>query len=134
MKNPASALTLALGLAGLAFAQSLPTATAVLGSDGIQRVEVVGGSYFFRPDHVVAKVNVPLELSLRKDSSLVPHDFILKDPEGRVVVSVSLSKEPRTARFTPTRPGKYEFYCGKKLPFLKSHRDKGMRGVLEVVE
>lgn len=36
--------------------------------------------------------------------------------------------------FTTTKPGKYPFYCDKKLLFMDSHREKGMEGILEVVE
>jgi plastocyanin len=45
-----------------------------------------------------------------------------------------LGKEPAIIKFTPTEPGKYEFYCGKKLLFFKSHKEKGMVGTLEVTE
>jgi hypothetical protein len=31
---------------------------AVLDKDGIQRVEIVGGGYFFSPNRVIVKVNV----------------------------------------------------------------------------
>jgi hypothetical protein len=30
--------------------------------------------------------------------------------------------------------GEYPFYCSKKLLFFKSHREKGMEGMLEVVQ
>jgi hypothetical protein len=30
--------------------------------------------------------------------------------------------------------GRYPFYCDKKLFFMAGHREKGMEGVLEVVE
>ena len=30
--------------------------------------------------------------------------------------------------------GSYSFYCNKKLPFMKSHRDRGMWGRLVVNE
>lgn len=33
---------------------------AKIASDGVQRVEIVGGSYFFKPDHIVVKVDVPV--------------------------------------------------------------------------
>ena len=32
---------------------------AMVGADGKQRVEILGGSYFFKPDHIIVKVNVP---------------------------------------------------------------------------
>ena len=33
-----------------------------------------------------------------------------------------------TVQFTPQKPGRYSFYCDKKLLFLPSHREKGMEG------
>ena len=46
----------------------------------------------------------------------------------------SLGDQPKTIKFTPTKVGKYSFWCTHKIPFSKSHRDRGMNGVLEVVE
>jgi plastocyanin len=37
-------------------------------------------------------------------------------------------------KFTPKKAGSYPFYCSKKLLFFESHKDKGMKGTLEVVE
>lgn len=105
-------------------------ATAV---DGVQRVTVVGGSYFFSPSHLVVRANVPVELTLLKEGGVVPHEFILSAPEAGIAVAESLSSDPKVVRFTPTRPGTYPFFCGKKLPFFPSHREKGMAGVLEVL-
>jgi plastocyanin len=104
-----------------------------LGADGVQRVEVVGGSYYFEPSRIVVKANVPVELTLRKESGLLPHNFILNAPEAGIAITEGLSTEPRAVRFTPTRPGTYPFYCGKKPPLFPSHRDQGMEGVLEVL-
>lgn len=103
-------------------------------SDGIQRVTVVGGSYFFDPDHIIVKVNVPVELTVRKESGIVPHDIVIKAPEAGIDFSESLSTDPKIIRFTPTKIGTYPMYCDKQLLFFESHREKGMEGVLEVVE
>jgi plastocyanin domain-containing protein len=102
--------------------------------DGVQRVDILGGGYFFTPNRIFVKVNVPVELRVRKESSYVPHDFVMKAPEAGIDFSVSLSEEPTVVKFTPTKTGTYPFYCGKKLLFFESHREKGMEGVLEVVE
>jgi len=51
-----------------------------------------------------------------------------------IEVEESLSSEPKTVRFTPTKTGVYPMYCSKKLLFFASHREKGMEGELEVVE
>ena len=107
---------------------------ATIGADGVQRVEMVGGSYFFDPNYVIVKVNVPVEMKIRKESGMVPHNFVLKAPEAGMDVTVDLGKEPQTTRFTPTKVGEYPFYCDKKLLFFESHREKGMKGILKVEE
>jgi len=107
---------------------------ASMGADGVQRVEVVGGSYFFDPNYIIVKVNVPVEMKIKKESGMVPHNFILKAPEAGMDVTVDLGKESQTIRFTPTKVGEYPFYCDKKLLFFESHREKGMKGVLKVEE
>lgn len=107
---------------------------ASIGTDGVQRVEMVGGSYFFDPNYVIVKVNVPVEIKVKKESGMVPHDFVLKAPEAGIDVRVDLGKEPQTIRFTPTKVGEYPFYCAKKLLFFESHRQKGMKGILKVQE
>ncbi len=107
---------------------------ASMGADGVQRVEIVGGSYFFKPNDVIVKVNVPVEIRIRMESGIIPHDFVLKAPEAGMDIKVELRKEPQTIRFTPTKVGEYPFYCDKKLLFFESHRDKGMKGILEVRE
>lgn len=106
---------------------------AVIGNDGKQRVEIVGGSYFFKPRHIIVKANVPTELSVKRESGLVPHTFVMKIPEAGVAIDETLDTDAKTFAFTPVAVGKYTFYCRNKLLFFKSHQEKGMEGVLEVV-
>lgn len=128
-------LVAACGIFGLAAArEAKKTVTATIDADGVQRVEILGGGYFFDPDRVIVKVNVPVELKVRKESGFVPHNFVIKAPEAGIEVEESLSTEPKTIRFTPTKTGIYPMYCSKKLLFFESHREKGMEGELEVVE
>ena len=120
--------------ASAAFAQAdRERLVANVDADGVQRVRVVAGSYFFKPNHIVMKVNVPVELSASRESGITPHNLILKAPEAGLAVEVDLGTEARKIQFKPTAVGSYPFYCGKKLPFIASHREKGMEGVLEVV-
>lgn len=130
------ALAVLLLLPGLTFAAAPAkrAVTATVDSDGVQRVEMVGGSYFFDPYQVTVKVNIPVELKVRKESGVVPHDIVAKSPEAGIEFAVALLTEPRTIIFTPTKTGSYPFYCSKKLLFLESHHDKGMEGMLEVVQ
>ena len=109
------------------------TFRAVTDKDGVQRVDMIGGSYYFDPDHIVLTVHVPVELKIRKQSGLVPHDIVMKSPEAGMDFRVSLDTEPKVIRFVPSRIGRYPFYCDKKLLFFESHREKGMKGVIEVV-
>jgi len=107
---------------------------AAVDSDGVQRVSVLGGGYFFTPNHVILKAGVPVELSVKKEPGMVPHSFVIKAPEAGMEIEETLATDAKTIKFTPGTPGRYVFYCKEKLLFFASHREKGMEGVLEVVE
>jgi len=102
--------------------------------DGVQRVEILGSDYYFKPTHIVVKVNLPVELKVRKDGYIIPHNIVIEAPEAGIKVNETLSRDPKAITFTPTRVGKYLMYCDKKPPLMASHREKGMEGLLEVVE
>ena len=40
---------------------------ASIDKDGVQRVEIIGGGYYYNPDYIIVKVNVPVELKEKKD-------------------------------------------------------------------
>ncbi len=107
---------------------------ASIADDGVQRVEIVGGSYFFNPKRIIVKVNIPVELKVRKEPGMVPHSIVVAAPEAGIAFDTALESEAKVIRFTPTKVGSYPFYCNKKLLFFESHREKGMEGVLEVVK
>lgn len=110
------------------------TVQATIDADGVQRVAILGGGYFFDPYKVVVKVNVPVELAVRKESGMVPHNIAVKAPEAGIDFDIDMATESKIVRFTPTRAGTYAIYCDKKLLFFANHREKGMEGVLQVVE
>jgi len=107
---------------------------AAIDKDGIQRVSILAGSFYFDPDYVVVKVNVPVEVTIRKEAEITPHAFVIDAPEAGLHVKESLSADPKVVKFTATKVGKYPFYCDKKFAFLKSHKERGMEGTLEVTE
>lgn len=107
---------------------------AVLGYEWVQRIDILAGSYFFKPDHIVVRVNIPVELSVSREWGIVPHTIEIHEPGLGLDIKESLSTEPKVIRFTPRKTGSYDFYCGNKLLFFESHREKGMKGVIEVVE
>ena len=101
--------------------------------DGVQRVTVLAGSYFFKPGHIVVKADVPVEILASREAGLAPHDLVIQAPDGGTLVQQDLATEPRKIAFTPRKPGKYPLYCSKKPPLMASHRERGMEGILEVV-
>src|SRR4030067_3393330 len=128
-----------LVLAGIAFAQDAGEKkkpyTATVDPDGVQRITISGGSYFFEPDHIIVKVNVPVELTIKKESGIVPHNIIIINAsDAGMDINESLSDKPKIIQLIPKKVGKYPFYCDKRLLFFKSHKEKGMEGVIEVVE
>ncbi|WP_423364759.1 quinol oxidase [Burkholderia sp. LMG 21824] len=101
-------------------------------ADGVQRVAIVGGSYFFRPNHVIVHAHVPVELTVSAEPGLVPHSFEIDAPQAGIAVYIELGTTPKTFRFTPARPGRFAYYCTHRLLFFRSHRERGMEGVLDV--
>jgi plastocyanin len=122
-----------LALVMLAFVPALAQEPVKPDADGVQRIRIVAGSYFFKPNHILVKVNVPVELTASRESGITPHDLVIRADEAGLAVKEDLGTEPKKITFTATKPGKYAIYCSKKLPFVAGHREKGMEGVLEVV-
>jgi plastocyanin len=135
MKYKKYLFVIAAALIALCITASAQESVTVVpvGPDGVQKVDILGGSYFFKPNHIVVKVNIPVELKVSKESGLTPHDIAAQSPEAGIEFKEELSTTPKTIKFTPTKVGQYPFYCDKKAPFSKSHREKGMKGVIEVV-
>ena len=105
---------------------------AKIDPDGVQRVEVLSGSYFFTPNYIIVKVNVPVEMKITMESGVIPHDIVLKAPDAGMDLKLELGSTPQVMHFTPSKTGEFTFYCDKKLLFFESHKDKGMSGTLEV--
>lgn len=100
-------------------------------ADDVQRIEIVGGSYFFQPDHVEARAGRGLEISVKMAPGVIPHRFVLETINGKPLADVPLGKKAKTLRFD-LPAGKYLFHCPNRLLLFKSHRERGMAGVLEV--
>ncbi len=107
---------------------------AEINQDGVQVIKITAGNYFFKPKHIVVKLNIPVELQINKESGLVPHDITMDESTAGMKFSETLNTEVNTILFTPTRAGRFSFYCDGQLLFFQSHRDKGMEGTILVVE
>jgi plastocyanin len=129
-------MSLAAGLlmpAFILFADSSLAVDVPFDLDGIQRAVVEADSYAFIPNHLIVKAGKPVELTFKSVTWVVPHNVIIDDPQSGLNIREEVpAGESLTITFTPMVPGSFAIYCDKKLPFLKSHREKGQEGVLEV--
>lgn len=113
--------------------QSGPLLVVPVAADGVQRATVLLDSYSYRPSHLIVEAGKPVELTLTSVTTIVPHNFIIKDQAGSLFVEQEVSAgKTVTITFTPIQPGTFPIYCDKRLWPLPSHRDKGMEGTLEV--
>ncbi len=104
-----------------------------LGADGVQRATVEADSYSFSPSHLIVRAGKPVELTFKSLTTFVPHNIVIDDPKSGLSIREAVpAAESVTIKFTPTVPGSFALYCDKKLLFFKSHREKGMEGILEV--
>jgi heme/copper-type cytochrome/quinol oxidase subunit 2 len=100
----------------------------------VKVVEVMLGSYRFMPHEIQLIANEPVILRLVNSDAIIPHNFTIQDASGELNVNVDvLAGETVDINLTPSTVGRYTFYCGNKLLFMKSHREKGMEGILSVV-
>ena len=96
-------------------------------------IHVTLGDYQFNPAEITVGVGNPVVLELQNVDAITPHNFTLKDDEAGLDVTISVpAGSIKQITLTPSVAGAYTFYCNKKLPFMKSHRDRGMQGTLVV--
>jgi heme/copper-type cytochrome/quinol oxidase subunit 2 len=113
--------------------QSGPPLLVPVSADGAQRATVTLDSNSYSPNHLIVEAGKPVVLTLTSVTTIIPHNFIIKDPAG----NLSVEQDVRAGKtviitFTPAQPGTFPIYCDKRLWPLPSHRDKGMDGKLEV--
>ena len=113
--------------------QSGPPVVIPVAADGVQRATVTLDSYSYTPNHLIVEAGKPIELTLTSVTTIIPHNFIIKDPAGTLSVEQDVSAGKSVIiTFTPAQPGTFPIYCDKRLWPFPSHRDKGMEGKLEV--
>jgi len=113
--------------------QSDPPLLVPMSADEAQRATVTLDSYSYTPNHLIVEAGKPVVLTLTSVTTIIPHNFIIKDPAGNLSVEQDLSAGKTVIiTFTPAQPGTFPIYCDKRLWPLPSHRDKGMEGKLEV--
>jgi len=106
---------------------------AASGADAVRVIAIEMGDYRFQPDTIEVRAGEPVRLELTDTDGLTPHNFTLKDAAGELDIDIDVAAgTTQTVEFTAPVAGSYKFFCNKKLPFMKSHRDRGMEGALVV--
>ena len=107
---------------------------AYASEDDIRVVEVKLGGYRFMPQEIELTADQPAVLRLVNTDAVIPHNFTMKATDSALDIDVDVpGGESVDVELTALPVGRYKFYCGNKLMFMKSHRDKGMEGTLIVV-
>jgi heme/copper-type cytochrome/quinol oxidase subunit 2 len=135
MSAAAGLLTIVGGTSANAveLSQISPAIVIPVAADGVQRATVTLDSYSYSPNHLIVEAGKPVELTLTSVTTVIPHNFIIRDTTGTLSVEQDIGAgKTITVTFTPTQPGTFPIYCDKRLWPLPSHRDKGMEGTLEV--
>lgn len=122
------------------YVAAIVVAILVPGATGIRAAEeqpptisIQMGDYRFSPDEISVVAGQTVHLELHNTDTLTPHNFTLKEKTAGLDIDVDVGAgKTRTVEFVPQWPGSYTFFCNKKLPFMKSHRDRGMTGTLIV--
>lgn len=101
--------------------------------DDVQVIEIRLGDYRFTPGEIQLVAGQPAVLRLINTDSIIPHNFTLIAAGNTVDIDADvLGGESIEITLKALPAGRYTFYCANKLPFMKSHRDKGMTGILLV--
>src|SRR4030065_228814 len=97
-------------------AQSGPPTVIPVAADGVQRATVTLDSYSYSPNHLIVEAGKPVELTLISVTTIIPHNFIIKDPAGSLSIEQDVSAgKTVTIKFTPNQPGTFPIYCDQRL-------------------
>ena len=85
---------------------------AVVGPDGIQRINVRCGTNFLDPRHIVVKANVPVVLSVSAEPNVKAHNFKLQIPGAAAGnVDAPINAVQRHFEVLPTLSGRFAISC-----------------------
>ena len=86
-------------------------------------LNVEGGSFYFRPNVITAKLGQPLTITFNNTEGV--HNLVID--EFSVTTKTITGGKTDSVTFTPDKKGTFEFYCS-----LGNHRQQGMVGQLIV--
>ena len=121
-----------VGLAADTFMPGPPIIVSI-SPDGVQRATVILDSYSYSPNHLIVESGKPVELTLTSCTTYIPHNFVMKELSAGLSIEQDVGAgKTIIAKLAPTQPGRFLFFCDKRLWPMPSHRDRGMEGLLEV--
>lgn len=96
--------------------------------------KVILGSYQIQPQQLQLIAGQPVTLRLVNIDTIIPHNFSIENPAAGLDINIDVQAgETVEVELTPTAPGRYTFFCRNKMLFMKSHRERGMKGTLIVL-
>jgi plastocyanin len=102
--------------------------------DEAKVIEVTLGSYQIEPQQLQLIAGQQVILRLVNIDTIIPHNFSIENPAGELDINIDVKAgETVDLNLTPTVAGRYKFFCRNKMLFMKSHREKGMEGILIVL-
>jgi plastocyanin len=105
----------------------------VSGQEAAREIDMTMGDYHYAPDVIEMESGQSIVLQLTNTDSITPHNFTLVDKSAGLDVDTDIAAgDSVRIRISTQQPGAYTGYCNRKLPFMKSHRDRGMQGTLIV--
>ena len=63
-----------------------PPLVIPVAADGVQRATITLDSYSYSPNHLIVEVGKPVELTLTSVTTIIPHNFIIKEPAGNLSI------------------------------------------------
>ena len=61
------------------------------------------GDFYFKPNNVIVKVNVPVVITVNEEAGYTSHSTVLHAPEAGIDFDVDPGKDAKKIGFTPTR-------------------------------
>lgn len=104
---------------------------ALAAAAGPREIPIVLGEYRFTPSQLELVAGETVRLQITNADRLTPHNLSLSGGGLELDVDVAAG-QTLEVEITPQEPGNYPFFCANKLPFMKSHRERGMEGALLV--
>ncbi len=107
--------------------QKIEQSNALVASTIAKTVEftVLGGNFYFTPDVMTVKKGDTVKINFKNVDGY--HNFVL-DEFNATTKTINTGAED-TISFVANKAGTFEYYCS-----VGSHRAKGMKGILTVIE